>query len=119
MLKKALASLAALVASSPAAFAGPYVNYETNVSFTGSNYNGSLHELHLGFEGATDYIGYYVQAGPAAIVIDGAETDVVLSGKAGLTAPLSSKLDAYGELSFLTSDDDNGYGVKGGIKYSF
>ena len=37
MLKKALASLAALVASSPAAFAGPYVNYETNVSFAGSD----------------------------------------------------------------------------------
>jgi len=119
MLKKALAGIAALAAVSPAAFAGPYVNYETNVSFTGSDYNASLHELHLGFEGATDYVGYYVQAGPAAILIDDADTDIVLSGKAGISAPLSSKLDAYGEVSFLTSDDDNDYGVKGGIKYSF
>ena len=66
MLKKALASLAALAASSPAAFAGPYVNYETNVSFEGSDYTASLHELHIGFQGSTDYVDYYLQAGPCS-----------------------------------------------------
>jgi len=76
MLKKALASLAALVASSPAAFAGPYVNYETNVSFAGSDYTASLHELHFGFTGATDYIDYYVQAGPAVIAVDADDTEL-------------------------------------------
>ena len=119
MLKKALASLAALVASSPAAFAGPYVNYETNVSFAGSDYTASLHELHFGFTGSTDYIDYYVQAGPAVIAVDADDTELELSGKAGLSAPISEKLDAYGELSFLTGEIDTGYGVKGGITYSF
>ena len=119
MLKKALASLAALVASSPAAFAGPYVNYETNVSFAGSDYTASLHELHIGFQGSTDYVDYYLQAGPAVIAVDDADTDIELSGKAGISAPLAEKLDAYGELSFLTGEIDTGYGVKGGITYSF
>ena len=91
MLKKALASLAALVASSPAAFAGPYVNYETNVSFAGSDYTASLHELHIGFQGSTDYVDYYLQAGPAVIAVDDADSDIELSGKAPVLAHLSLK----------------------------
>jgi hypothetical protein len=38
MFKKALGTLAALVASSPAAFAGPYVNVESNLGWAGNTY---------------------------------------------------------------------------------
>jgi len=119
MLKKTLASLAALVASSPAAFAGPYVNYESNFSFAGSDYTSSIHEFHVGYEASTDYASFYGQLGPAILSPDGGEHDVVLSGKAGASAPLSSALSAYGEVAFITGEGDTGYGVKGGLKYSF
>ena len=36
----------------------------------------------------------------------------------GGSLPLSEKLSAYGEVSFMTSDDDN-YGTKFGFTYDF
>ena len=51
VLKKLFAAAAALAASAPAAFAGPYLNWETNLSYTGSDYTSALHELHIGWEG--------------------------------------------------------------------
>ena len=53
------------------------------------------------------------------IAIDGADTDTELSGKAGLGIDLSEKLNAYGEVSFVTGDDENGYATKVGLKYAF
>ena len=53
---------------------------------------------------------------------DGAESDTVPSGKAGLGVALSDSLGAYGEVSFIGSGDadvDRGYGTKIGLKYSF
>ena len=53
---------------------------------------------------------------------DGAESDTVPSGKAGLGLSLSDALGAYGEISFVGSGDsdiDRGYGTKVGLKYSF
>ena len=46
------------------------------------------------------------------IAVDADDTELELSGKAGLSAPISEKLDAYAELSFLTGEIDTGYGVK-------
>ena len=39
----------------------------------------------------------------------------------GLGVPVTDQLGVYGELSFLTADDsdNNGYGGKLGLKYSF
>ena len=65
---------------------------------------------------------YYVQVGASVVSPDGAESDTVPSGKAGLGVALSDSLGAYGELSFIGSGDadvDRGYGGKLGLKYNF
>ena len=54
MIKTAIATLAAaaaLVAPS-AALAGPYVNVEANAGWTGSDYNSTTTDFHVGYEGA-------------------------------------------------------------------
>ena len=123
MFKSALAASAALSMSAGAAFAGPYVNVETNAGWTGSEYNGAATDLHLGYEGALGERGsYYVQGGATLLTPDGGETDAVPSGKAGLGFAVTDALGAYGEVSFVGSGDedlDRGYGAKIGLKYSF
>ena len=117
-----LCATGALVAPS-AALAGPYVNVEANSSFTGSNYNSTTTDLHVGYEGPIgESASYYVQAGASVVSPDSGEVDTVPSGKAGLGIALSDALGAYGEVSFQGSGDssvDRGYGTKLGLKYSF
>jgi len=52
MIKSVFAATAALSMSAGAAFAGPYVNVEANSGWTGSDYNGTSTDLHVGYEGA-------------------------------------------------------------------
>ena len=119
MFKKLLAAAAALAASTPAAFAGPYLNWETNLSYTGSDYNSALHELHIGWEGENGAASYYIQGGPAYSAVDAADnSDLEFSGKAGGAVAVSESVSIYGELSVVTATE-NGYGAKGGVKYSF
>jgi len=123
MIKSAFAAAAALSVSAGAAFAGPYVNVEANSGFTGSSYNGTSTDLHVGYEGALgESASYYVQGGATVVSPDGGESDTVPSGKAGLGIGLTEALGAYGEVSFVGSGDSNvdrGYGTKLGLKYSF
>ena len=119
VLKKLFAAAAALAASAPAAFAGPYLNWETNLSYTGSDYTSALHELHIGWEGENGAATYYIQGGPAYSAVDAASSsDLEFSGKAGGAVAVSESVSVYGELSLVTAKE-NGYGAKGGIKYSF
>jgi hypothetical protein len=125
MIKSAIATLAAaaaLVAPS-AALAGPYVNVEANSGWTGSDYTSTTTDLHVGYEGELgESASYYVQGGASVVSPDGAESDTVPSGKAGLGLAVTDSLGAYGEVSFLGSGDSNvdrGYGGKLGVKYSF
>jgi len=123
MFKSVFAASAALFASAGAALAGPYVNVETNAGWTGSNYNGAATDLHVGYEGALgESASYYVQGGATVVSPDGAESDTVPSGKAGLGFAVTDALGAYGEVSFVGSGDedlDRGYGGKVGLKYNF
>jgi len=123
MIKSVFAATAALSMSAGAAFAGPYVNVETNAGWTGSNYNGAATDLHVGYEGALGERGsYYVQGGATVVTPDGGDTDTVPSGKAGLGFAATEQLGFYGEVSFVGSGDsdiDRGYGAKAGVKYSF
>lgn len=119
MFKKLLLAAAVVGASSSAAYAGPYLNWETNAGFTGSKYNGALHELHVGWEGSNGVASYYIQGGPAASVVNGADsTDIEFSGKAGGAVAVSEHVNVYGELSMITAAE-NGYGAKAGVKYVF
>ena len=123
MIKSVFAATAALSVSAGAAFAGPYVNVETNAGWTGSEYNGAGTDLHLGYEGSfSDTGSYYVQGGATVLTPDGGDADTVPSGKAGIGLGLTEALGAYGEVSFVGSGDedlDRGYGAKLGVKYSF
>jgi len=112
---KFFAILPAVALSATPAFAGTYVNIEANSGFTGSNYNGTVIDNHIGYEGSN----WYIQGGPSIVSPDGGEAEVELSGKVGGSVPLSEKLGAYGELSFITGDNNNGYGTKVGVKYNF
>ena len=121
MFKSVFAATAALSMSAGAALAGPYVNIETNAGWVGDDYTAATTDLHVGFEGEAGTASYYVQAGPAIVAVDGEETDTQFSGKAGVGVPVSDALGVYGELSFLTADDDDDFGLGGklGVKYNF
>ena len=121
MFKSVFAATAALSMSAGAALAGPYVNIETNAGWVGDDYTAATTDLHVGFEGEAGTASYYVQAGPAIVAVDGEETDTQFSGKAGVGVPVSDAIGVYGELSFLTADDDDDFGLGGklGVKYNF
>jgi len=124
MFKTTIAAAAVAVALVPAAaLAGPYVNVEANSGWIGSDYGGTATDLHVGYEGELgDSASYYIQGGATVVSPDGAESDTVPSGKAGLGLALTDALGAYGEVSFVGSGDsdiDRGYGTKLGLKYSF
>jgi len=123
MFKSVFAATAALFTSAGAALAGPYVNVETNAGWVGDDYTAATTDLHVGFEGGIGETGasYYVQGGPAIVAVDGQDTDTQFSGKAGVGVPVSDALGLYGELSFLTADDDDDFGVgaKLGAKFNF
>jgi len=121
MFKSVFAASAALFASAGAALAGPYVNVETNAGWVGDDYTSATTDLHVGFEGEAGAASYYIQAGPAIVAVDGEETDTQFSGKAGIGVPVSDAIGVYGEMSFLTAEDDDDFGVGGklGVKYNF
>ena len=121
MFKSVFAATAALFTSAGAALAGPYVNVEANAGWVGDDYKSTTTDVHVGYEGEIGAASYYVQAGPAIVAEDGEETDTQFSGKVGLGIPVSDALSAYGEVSFLTTEDDDDFGLGGklGVKYNF
>ena len=122
MFKTTIAAAAAAIALAPAAaLAGPYVNVETNAGWVGDDYTAATTDLHVGYEGEAGDASYYIQAGPAIVAVDGEDTDTQFSGKAGVGIPVSDNVGVYGELSFLTADDDDDFGLGGklGVKYNF
>ena len=123
MIKSVFAATAALSMSAGAAFAGPYVNVETNAGWVGDDYSGAVTDLHVGYEdGIGDSAAWYIQGGPAIVSPDGAESSTEFSGKVGLSAGLTDQLGVYGELSAITADqefEDLNVGGKLGLKYAF
>ena len=120
-MKTLALALASTIVALPAS-AGVYVNVENNAGYTGSDYEGSITDFHVGYEGGTDTFGFYVQGGPAIVATDGADdTDNQLSGKVGATVAATEKLDFYGELAVQTNDGDtdNSWATKIGTKYKF
>jgi len=123
--KSIFAATAALSMSAGAALAGPYVNVESNASWSGDDYVGAITDIHVGFGGDLgEDASWYVQGGPAILAVDGAENETRYSGKVGVAADLTDSLGIYGELSALTASDsfemdDLGVGGKLGATFSF
>ena len=116
-------TIALALAASPfavPAFAGPYVNVETNANYTGSDYTSRGTDLHVGFEKTSGPVDLYVQGGKTINAVDGADTDSNFSGMLGGSIAAGENLGLYGEVSFANVEDaDNTYGTKLGAKYSF
>jgi len=127
-------STIAAVAASPfffagAAFAGPYVNVESNLSYPDGEYSAATTDIHIGYEGTTGTegkIAYYVQGGPSLVHSDSTDdTETELSGKVGASVPVSEDLAAYAEISGATNGEDAAgdnivdWGAKVGAKFNF
>ena len=104
---------AALSMSAGAALAGPYVNVETNAGWVGDDYSGATTDIHVTMKEKLVLLPTTSKQAPAVVAVDGEETDTQFSGKAGLGIPVSDALSAYGEVSFLTTEDDDDFGLGG------
>ena len=114
MLKKVLTIAAASALSTPA-FAGYYLNVESNSAFLGKNYLSTGTDLHLGYEGGNGTASYYLQGGAFLSNPDNADSETNFSGKVGGSVAASERVDVYGEFSIVT-DSTNSYGSKLGLK---
>ena len=119
------------VAASPfllagAAFAGPYVNVESNISYPDGDYSGATTDLHVGYEGSiSESADFYVQGGPSFVAVDGTDgSESEFSGKAGVNIAATDSVGIYGELSGITGEDSSNedivnWGAKAGVKFTF
>ena len=123
-------STIAAIAASPfllagAAFAGPYVNVESNLSYPDGDYSAATTDLHIGFEGSlSEKVTGYVQGGPSFVAVDGTDgSEGEFSGKAGINIAATDAFGVYGELSGITTevsgDDQVNWGAKIGGKFTF
>ncbi len=127
-------STIAAVAASPfllagAAFAGPYVNVESNLTYPDGEYSAATTDIHIGYEGTTGTegkIAYYVQGGPSLNHSESTDdTETEISGKIGASVPVSEDLAAYAEISGATNGEDASgdnivdWGAKIGAKFNF
>ena len=126
-------STIAAVAASPfllagAAFAGPYVNVESNLSYPDGDYSSAATDVHIGYEGSTTdgKIAYYVQGGPSLNHAESTDdTETELSGKVGASYGINEDLALYGELSGASNGEDTAgdtvvdWGAKIGAKFTF
>ena len=120
-MKKIALILASAFIGAPA-IAGPYVNVESNASYTGSDYQSRTTDFHIGYEGGNETFDWYVQGGPALVNSDAVDGDTQLSGKVGASVDATERLNVYGEVAVITTEDDdvdNDWSTKIGAKYSF
>tara|TARA_Y100001963_G_C6432425_1_gene287676 strand:- start:86 stop:445 length:360 start_codon:yes stop_codon:yes gene_type:complete len=119
-MKKILLAATATLFSTPA-FAGVYINTELNQGYSGTDYVGRAIDFHVGYEGGTDKVGYYIQGGPTVLASEGVDgTTTEVSGKLGVNLKATERVGLYGELAGITAGDfDNVYNLKAGAKYTF
>ena len=121
------AAFAAPFLLSSAAFAGPYVNVESNASYPDGDYTGATTDLAIGFEGTTSEgkVAYYIQGGPAFVHTESTDdTETEFSGKVGASISVAEDLAVYGEVSGISNEDASGddivdFGGKIGAKFTF
>ena len=124
-------STIAAVAASPfllagAAFAGPYVNVESNIGYPDGDYGSATTDLHIGYEGSiSENADFYAQVGPAFTAVDGTDgSETEFSGKVGVSVAATDNLGVYGELAGITGEASNGddeidWTAKVGAKFTF
>jgi len=122
---KSIIAAGALCALSAPAFAGPYANIENNAAWLGTDLEVGITEVHAGYEvQAGEDVQLYIQAGPAFVYVEDVDTETEVSGKVGISADLNQEFNVYGEVAFITSDqefntDDLALATKIGATYRF
>ena len=127
MFKPLIAAVAAAPLFAASAFAGPYVNVESNASYPDGEYTTATTDIHFGFDGATEdgKVAYYIQGGPGFVHTDSSDDTVTeISGKVGVSVAVADGADVYGEISGITGEDSSGddiidFGGNVGVKYTF
>ena len=122
MIKSLIVSGAVVSAAALASpvLAGPYVNVENNAGYDGwDDYLGSVTDPHIGYEASSGPYGFYIQGGPALVAPESVDAEFELSGKVGGSVQASDSLSVYGEVSFITTEEDPALGTKIGAKWSF
>ena len=123
-------TIAALAASplllSGAAFAGPYVNVESNLGYPDGEYSSATTDLHIGYEGSlSETADFYAQVGPAFVHTDSTDdTEGEISGKVGVNVAVNDSLGVYGEIAGISNEDRSGDDIiawsgKVGAKFTF
>ena len=124
-------STIAAVAASPfllagAAFAGPYVNVESNIGYPDGDYSGATTDLHIGYEGSlSESADFYIQGGPSFVAVDGTDgSEGEFSGKVGVSVAATDSIGVYGELAGITGEDSSDddivdWSAKRGAKFTF
>ena len=108
-------STIAVLAASPlllsgAAFAGPYVNVESNLGYPDGEYSSATTDLHIGYEGSlSETADFYAQVGPAFVHTDSTDdTEGEISGKVGVDVAVNDSLGVYGEIAGISNEDSSG-----------
>ena len=123
-------TIAALAASplllSGAAFAGPYVNVESNLGYPDGEYSSATTDLHIGYEGSlSETADFYAQVGPAFVHTDSTDdTEGEISGKVGVNVAVNDSLGVYGEIAGISGEDSSNDDIidwsgKVGAKFTF
>ena len=117
MIKPFAIAVSGVLAGS-AAWAGPFANVENNASYQ-DGFNGSVTDMHIGYEGGDGTYGYYLQGGPAVVSPNGGEAEIELSGKIGGSVQATENFGVYGEVSFITTDSEPVIGTKIGAMWKW
>jgi hypothetical protein len=124
-------STIAVLAASPlllsgAAFAGPYVNVESNLGYPDGEYSSATTDLHIGYEGSlSETADFYAQVGPAFVHTDSTDdTEGEISGKVGVNVAVNDSLGVYGEIAGISGEDSSNDDIidwsgKVGAKFTF
>lgn len=112
-----VACISCLIASP--VLAGPYLNIENNAGWDKKG-KGTGHgtDIHVGIEGTTGALGWYLQGGPYLSNPATGSNSTDLSAKTGFSVAATESLSIYGELSGVFADDAS-YGSKAGLKWNF
>ena len=90
---KSIIAAGILLASAPAAIAGPYVNIENNAGSTGVEFDMSVLESHVGYEGELgENSAFYVQGGPYGPKVPGGGSNPFRTAKSNQNKRVASRV---------------------------
>ena len=94
-------------------------NVNNEAGWRGGTFEGAVTEFHVGYDyTVNEKASVYLQGGPALVSVEGEGTETEFSLEFGGEVALADKLDLYGDINYITGDED-GVATEVGLKYSF